>query len=137
MEWVIDSSIALAWALPDEQSATANRFITELHRDDQLWIPALWWYEISNGLTVCQRRGRLSDSALPEALRLIGDLLLSTDTMLGCEGIARFSSVARERCLTAYDAAYLELAGRRGIGLATLDHALAAAAAAAGVEVFS
>ena len=137
MEWVIDSSIALACVLPDEQSATANRFLTELHRDDQLWIPPLWWYEVSNALAICRRRGRVSESEVHVAISRLDDLLLMTDTLLGREAMTRLYLLAGEHGLTAYDASYLELAQRKGIGLATLDHRLAAAAAASGVEVFA
>lgn len=135
MEWVIDSSIALAWVLPDEQSDRARRFGDSLEGDERLWIPPLWWYEISNALTICQRRKRLGDSDVHAAIQRINGLMLMTDTLLGCDGITKLYSLANENNLTAYDASYLELARRKGIGLATLDQRLAAAATASGVEV--
>jgi predicted nucleic acid-binding protein len=137
LEWVIDNSVALAWVLNDEQSATANRFLTEIAREDQLWIPPLWWYEVSNALAICRRRGRVSEPEAHAAFSRLDGLMLMTDTLLGREGMARFYSLASANRLTAYDASYLELAQRKGIGLATLDERLAAAAMASGVEVFA
>jgi len=137
MEWVIDSSIALAWVLPDEQSDRARRFGYRLGGEERLWIPPLWWYEVSNALAICRRRGRASDSEVHAAFSRLGGLQLMTDTLLGREGMTRHYLLAGECGLTAYDAAYLELARRRGIGLATLDERLADAARASGVEVLA
>jgi hypothetical protein len=52
MEWVLDGSLALAWVLPDETSPAADRFIARMAPGDVLWVPTLWWYEVSNGLAV-------------------------------------------------------------------------------------
>lgn len=59
---MLDCSAALAWALPDESSAKADDFLESLEPDDKLWVPALWWYELSNALVVAQYRQRLTEA---------------------------------------------------------------------------
>ena len=59
MNWVLDCSLALAWALPDETSKRAERFLAGLGQETLLWVPALWWYELANALTMAHRRAGL------------------------------------------------------------------------------
>jgi len=135
MNWVLDCSLALAWALPDESSKRADRFLAGVSQKSVLWVPALWWYEVANALTMAQRRQRLADTDLMRLVELYGQLPIQTDIHLIPEVLWRFHALAREYGLSAYDAAYLELAQRRGLGLATLDRRLITAARKAGVRV--
>ena len=135
MSWVLDCSVALAWGLPDECSARAERFLTALSASDALWVPSLWWYELSNGLTVARRRHRVADAEIERLVELYRALPVRTDDAAGPDLLRRLRTVADTYNLSAYDAAYLELAQRRGLRLATLDRALARAARKAGVDV--
>jgi predicted nucleic acid-binding protein len=135
MEWVLDCSLALAWALPDESSPKAAGFLESLNPDDRFWVPALWWYELSNGLIVAQRRRRLTEAERMQLTQLYDALPIQTDVNLNPDTAWRFQTIAKEEGLSAYDAAYLELAQRRGLGLATLDRALILAARKAGVAL--
>ena len=132
--WVIDSSFALAWGLPDEDSPIADRFLNELSPKTALWVPSLWWYEIANGLLAAERRGRLHEAEGLRLLELYRGLPLETDAAGGPEALWRFRTLGREHGLSAYDAAYLELAARRQLSLASLDKALIQAARKAGVR---
>lgn len=134
MDWVVDSSVALAWALPDEASEAADRFLARLSRKSVLWVPALWWYEVANGLTTAQRRARATPADGARLAELYGLLPVQTDLDLRSETLWRLHSLAIQYDLSAYDAAYLELALRRGIGLATLDRGLRAAARKAHIK---
>jgi len=58
MDWVLDASMALAWALPDETSLQADRFLSRVSAEDVLWVPSLWWYEVANALILAERRKR-------------------------------------------------------------------------------
>lgn len=136
MELVLDCSLALAWSIPDEKSKSAERLFSRLDKESKLWIPALWWYELSNALTMAQRRGRLNDSDALRLIELYHKLPLFTDSLLGADAVFRFRVLAQRHNLSAYDSAYLELAQRRGIGLATLDENLKNAARQAGVQLF-
>lgn len=135
--WVLDSSMALAWALPDERSEEAERFMVKTAGDPAagLWVPALWWYEIANALTNARRRKRLTETDVVRLIELYGQLPLRTDGSLGGDSMWRHQALAAEHDLSAYDAAYLELAQRTGAGLATLDERLRAAAKKAGLVI--
>jgi len=134
MECVLDCSLALAWALPDEASRRADRLLARLSPRDVFWVPALWWYEMANALTTAHRRGRLKEADRRRIIHLYGLLPIQTDTFLNPDTIWRFHSLAEEYALSAYDAAYLELAVRRGLGLATLDRRLSMAVRRAGLH---
>jgi len=135
MDCVLDCSLALAWALPDETSTRADRFLARVSRESVLWVPALWWYEIANALTTAQRRQRLAGADALRLVELYGMLPIETDGHLNPDTVRRFHTLAQEYTVSAYDAAYLELAQRRRLGLATLDRRLITAARRAGVEV--
>lgn len=135
MHRVLDCSLALAWGLPDEGSKRADRLLAEVAAEDLLLVPALWWYELANALTVAHRRGRLRESNLARLLELYDTLPIRTDADLTVDAVRRFIALAREHDLSAYDAAYLELAQRHGARLATLDHRLLRAAGRAGIQV--
>lgn len=134
-DWVLDCSTALAAALPDEGSQASLAFLARLGPNDRLWIPALFWTELGNGLEVARRRGRVTEAIVNECISIVGQLPLMTDWLLGPEATWRQCHLAAVHGLSAYDAAYLELALRRGLGLASLDERLSAAACGAGLAV--
>ena len=134
MPFVIDASVTLAWFFPDERPEYAARVIRRLKTDTAL-APEVWPYEVANALLTAEHRSRLAISEAAhianEARRLpIAVLQASTAQALG-----RFLDLAREQSLTVYDAAYLELAMREGLALATLDDDLRAAAERVGVPI--
>lgn len=135
MGWVLDCSLTLAWALPDETSERADQLFARAFASGAAWVPSLWWYELANALVVAQRRGRLTEADAAEVARLCGSLPISTDAYLEASTVWRLEALAQRYALSAYDAAYLELAERRGLGLATLDSRLSAAAKQAGVKL--
>ena len=137
MDWVVDSSIALAWGLPDETSKEADRFLSRISMRSILWVPALWWYETANALLMAQRRKRLTEAERIRLMELYRRLPIRTDMVLDSDSMSRFHTLAIEYNLSAYDAAYLELAQRRGLGLATVDRPLRVAAQRAGMKVTS
>lgn len=96
----------------------------------------MWWYEISNVLLMAQRRKRISQADRAALLSRFGALPLKVDAQIGEMVAGRIQDIAGQYGLTGYDAAYLELAQRKGAGLATFDRQLAQAAAQSGVSVF-
>jgi predicted nucleic acid-binding protein len=137
MDWVIDSSIALAWALPDKTSKEAERFLSRISMRSILWVPALWWYEMANALLMAHRRKRLTEAERIRLTELYRKLPIRTDMMLDSDIMWRFQTLGIEYHLSVYDAAYLELAQRRGLGLATVDRPLRLAAQRAGIKATS
>jgi predicted nucleic acid-binding protein len=87
MGWVLDCSLALAWALPDETSRRADQFLVRVSRDSDIWVPALWWYEMANALAMAQRRQRLPEADSTRLVELYGMLPIHTDVYLNAEAI--------------------------------------------------
>jgi predicted nucleic acid-binding protein len=135
MDWVLDASIALAWALPDEASDQADRFLSRVTAKDVLWVPSLWWYEVANALVVAERRKRLTEADGIHLIDLYRALPIKTDMVSGTAVIEQLRTLARQYNLSAYDVAYLELALRKGLGLATADLNLQSASKKAGVRI--
>jgi predicted nucleic acid-binding protein len=136
MEIVCDSSVALAWGLPDERSPEAEAVLVQVTAGSTIWVPALWWYELANALVAAQRRRRISEADSAGLWDLYGRLPVAIDLNLDAARAARFQSLAIGHGLSAYDAAYIELAERKGLALATLDRRLRAVAGASGVALF-
>ena len=136
MEWVLDASVALAWALPDENSQKADLLLSLEDSETVFYVPALWWYEVGNALVVAYRRNRITETHLFQILGLYDRLPLKTETSLTSERLWRLCSLAREYALSVYDAAYLDLAHQLGVGLATFDLRLRSAAKKAGLRIF-
>jgi predicted nucleic acid-binding protein len=133
MPLVIDASVAASWCFPDEQDATANAAIDRLAVDVAV-VPALWWFEIRDILIVNERRRRIDPAGTAEFLADLGRFSIRIDRNPDSEIVLAF---AREHTLTAYLAAYLELAHRLGEPLATLDRAVAVAATNEGVDLIA
>jgi predicted nucleic acid-binding protein len=137
---VIDSSIALTWCFEDEASPETDDLFERV-RDDGAIVPGLWHLELSNVLLQGEKRGRISRTDIALRLELISDLLISDlPISVDQETVARswreILTLARAKALTAYDAAYLELAVRRSLPLMTRDGELAGAAKRLGLAVF-
>jgi predicted nucleic acid-binding protein len=126
MAFVVDACVAAAWLLPGEVSAAASATYARLPNEDAL-APGLWWYEMRNIFLANERRGRIDTADSNRALTLLAGLPIQLDHATDS---ANVMALARKHGLTAYDAAYLELALRTASPLATLDNALARAARA-------
>ena len=134
MSFVFDASVILAWQFPDEECEVVDH-VADLLIDQTAWVPAHWHAEIANGFAIAVRRKRLTPDYRQEALARISDLPIKTDH----EGTAALWNETQLLCdeyqLSAYDAAYLELARRRRIPLATLDTAMNRAAEELGISL--
>ncbi len=131
----MDASVALAWCFPDEASAYADRVLVAL-KGQTLLVPAVWGLEVSNALLVGERRKRLKQPEILRYIALLAGLTVIQDGVEVNEALSNVLPLARQYGLSAYDAAYLELAVRYGAPLATLDGDLQKAAGRAGVRVF-
>jgi predicted nucleic acid-binding protein len=134
-EIVIDSSLTLSWCLGDESDGYAEAVLEALQTRTAR-VPCLWPFEVANGLWVNERRGRITLAEIQRALADLEALPIEVEAT-GYERAPRdVLALARQEGLTVYDAAYLELAMREGIPLATLDNALREAARRVGVPLF-
>lgn len=136
MPLVVDASVALAWALPDESSDYADAVLIAVEREG-LRVPELWAREIANGLTVAYLRKRITSSDEATFLKALANLRIEVEEASAAVTAIRDGTAAAARYgLTAYDAAYVDLASREGLTLATLDTAMRKAAEEAGVAIF-
>ena len=120
MPFVLDASIPACWAFPDENHGHADLVFTRIRTEEAL-VPSLWWFEARNILVVNERRKRISEADTASFLRALSSLGILVDHSPD-EGAVL--SLARKHRLSIYDAAYLELAQREVVPLATLDAGL-------------
>lgn len=132
--FVVDASVALAWCFADEVSELADRVLDQLEHDEAL-APAIWPLEVANGLRTAERRGRLDLAGLSHVRELLVSLPVQVEGVPLDAALGEVTEIARHLDLTAYDAAYLALAARRGLALATVDDRLRRACERAGVEL--
>jgi predicted nucleic acid-binding protein len=123
--FVLDASAAAAWAFSDEDSPDAKAAFERIQKDQAI-VPTLWWFEVRNALVISERRNRISESLSGAFLRQLARLSVSVDASPEESAIL---TLARAHSLSFYDAAYVELAIRLHAPLATLDGAMAKAAA--------
>ena len=133
MAFVLDASIAACWAFQDEQHPDADMALRQI-RTEEAVVPCLWWFEVRNILVVNERRQRITMADSAAFLLHLSRLRVRVDRLPDEGSILR---LARTHRLSVYDAAYLELAQREGLALATLDGDLQKAAAGEGVSLLS
>lgn len=134
MSLVLDSSATLAWHFEDERTPPLMALLDRVVEEGAA-VPSLWRYEIANGLQMAVRRKRIDPAYRDRALQNLAALDIRLDAE--SEGHVWSATVALASLydLTVYDAAYLELAQRRRLPLASLDAALVRAAEKAGVSI--
>jgi predicted nucleic acid-binding protein len=131
---VIDASITAAWCFEDEQTEYA-RHLLKRSKDLKLYAPAIWPLEMANVLVVNERKKRITSADTVQFVKLLNELDIQVDRPPVMQPFDATLLLARTYNLSAYDAAYLELALREGVPLATLDNQLRQAAVTAGVAV--
>jgi predicted nucleic acid-binding protein len=131
---VIDASIALSWHFEDERTEAADLVLDQVIEDGAV-VPMLWKLEVINGFRTAIRRKRIGLEFRDEALRALAALPISLDPETGAQAWTGTLALADRFDLTPYDAAYLELAHRRALPLATVDLDLRTAGQALGVAL--
>jgi predicted nucleic acid-binding protein len=131
---VIDSSAALAWVYPEEVGQAILQVLEQV-TEEGAWVPQVWRLEIANVLEMGVRRRRHDAAFRDASLADLALLPIQVDPDTQTHAWAATLRLTERHCLTAYDAAYLELALRRGLPLASLDGDLRTAAEAEGVVV--
>jgi predicted nucleic acid-binding protein len=134
MTCVIDASVALGWSFKDEFTSALQKLLQRVKADGAV-VPSLWATEVANGLLQGEKRGRIAWSDCTTVLTTLAALPIETDGETVARAWSATLSLARAERLTVYDAAYLELAARRALPLASLDEDLTAAAKKIGVAV--
>jgi predicted nucleic acid-binding protein len=134
MPFVLDASMALAWMLPDEHSGELDHIADRLESDFAV-VPAVWPLEVLNALLTASRRARIGADDIQRLLADLAALPIEVEHIEMAPMFESVSALAQHHGITSYDAAYVELAKRRGLAVATLDRTLKKVSRAEGVSV--
>lgn len=126
--FIADSSVGVAWAVPSQASEATDQLLDEVAAGRPLVVPSLWPFEVANALLVLLRRRKILTEERDRALDALARLSMMVDDEGPRHAFQSTSDRAAEHGLSVYDAAYLELALRRKLPLASRDDALCNAA---------
>lgn len=132
---VADASVTLSWCFEDESVAWTDSILRGMGGGDRMAVPAHWPTEVLNGLLTALRRKRIPPGRAEELWDELAVLPIDVEPPLSAQDAKAVLVLSQRLELTAYDAAYLELAIRKGWPLATLDRALSLAATQMGVAL--
>ena len=135
MTFVLDNSVAMRWCFESAAHPYADGILKRLAAGEDALVPVLWFYEASAVLSREQNRGTLAAPKAEDFIPELQALRIAADAESAARVFSDVHHLALTYWLTSYDAAYLELALRRSLPLATLDDDLIRASKAAGVTV--
>ena len=131
-EFVLDCSATLPWIFASEATPATERLLNQVSGGAKAWVPTLWHLELGNVLLGAQRRGRIDRAGIEKAFSSLAAYEIEVDLETAALAWSKTFALAESFGLTMYDAAYLELALRKGLPLASLDKPLRAAMQKAG-----
>ncbi|OGG90915.1 hypothetical protein A3H16_03205 [Candidatus Kaiserbacteria bacterium RIFCSPLOWO2_12_FULL_53_8] len=131
----LDASVALAWLFEDENNEYARKVMRAASSRTMI-VPPIWPLEVGNALLVAERQKRITRVQADDSLETLAGLEIIVDPGIVDASCKDLCVLARNFCLTTYDASYLSLAMRENTSLATLDRKLRLAAKEAGVALF-
>jgi predicted nucleic acid-binding protein len=133
--FVLDNTVTMAWCFTEEATEFTKTLLSRLaNLTDRAVVPALWLYEVVNVVELAVRKGRIPGDKALAFLESLGDLPIEVENPSRTQVFVAVRMLAGRYQLTGYDAAYLELANRHKLPIASLDKALSRAAQAAGVN---
>ena len=136
MTLVLDASMTVAWLFDDERTEAAHAVMRRVVAEGAI-VPSLWRLEVANVLRNAVRRERCNEAYVDRSLTRLARLAIKRDEETDDHAWSSTRILARKEDLSVYDAAYLELAIRRRMPLASCDKALLAAATRRKVAVFA
>jgi len=135
-DFVLDDSVTMRWCFDAGSHAYADSVLAQLEADEgTAFVPIMWRYEVSAVLARAEIKGFLPAHKAPAFIENLAALPIEVDPESASRILTDVHQLAIQYCLSSYDAAYLELALRRNLPLATLDEELREACKAAGVAV--
>ncbi|AFZ31107.1 PilT domain-containing protein [Gloeocapsa sp. PCC 7428] len=136
-QFVLDCSVTMSWCLIDETNSYADAVLNSFNTDGvEALTPQLWSLEVANVLLVAERRGRITQAQTTRVITLLQALPIVIDLQTAQRAMGDTLALGRSLIISAYDAAYLELAMREGLPLATIDERLAKVANSCGVQTY-
>ncbi len=134
-DFVLDCSMTMAWCHKEEVTPRTEAVLASLNTKEAV-VPNHWWLEVANVLATWERRRRINDDQIARFLDFLSGLPIVVDDRTAEMALGETFALARRWGLTAYDAAYLELARREGCPLASLDEPLNKAAVGLGIALY-
>ena len=132
---VLDASVAVAWCFEDESTLFTESVLDAVANGTEALTPAIWPLEVANALLVAERRRRITTAQTTALLQRISKLPIVVEPTSPDRAFNDILPVARQQDLAEYDAAYVELALREALPIATLDTKLRRAARSAGIAL--
>jgi len=128
MIYVFDASFVGALIIPDEKNPIVDKMRATIGEDEEIFVPQLLWYEVASIYSNLTLRKRYPFDEVLEFFPLLEAMRLTTDFETGTAYSEKLLRICNDYSLSAYDATYLELAGRKKAVLCTLDENLIKAA---------
>jgi len=137
VSFVLDNSVAMRWLLAADKPKDAGYAAKVLDslKETQAIVPSLWPLEVANVVVKAESKGLVTEARTQAFITLLSQLNIVIDNATAAQALGETLGLARRYRLSAFDAAYLELALRNGLPLATLDDGLAKAARKSGVHL--
>ena len=135
MIYIYDASFVGALIIPDEKNSAVDKANNAIDENDIICVPQLLWYEVANIFNNLLRRKRFGSDEITHLFKIISAINFTTDSETGVNYSMKIWDISNKYGLSAYDAAYLELAHRKKAILCTLDEDLINAAKTMGVRV--
>lgn len=135
MSFVLDCSAVLPWMFGDEASQATDLLLEEVVQGEEVLVPALWHLELGNVLLGAMRKKCIDQAGVEAFVSQLRNLEITVDPETTGRAWDKTLDLAQQHGLSTYDAAYLELALRRGLPMATRDKTLAIACQASGVKL--
>ncbi|MFN7935055.1 MAG: type II toxin-antitoxin system VapC family toxin [Bryobacteraceae bacterium] len=133
--FVIDVSACMPWCCEDEATPASEQLLQLASQSHTLYVPSVWPWEMMNAVAVAVRRQRIKPEHAVSFLGLLSSFDFRIEESPKVADLPTLHALALRHQLTAYDTAYLDLAKRLDLPLATLDDALKRAASAEGVQL--
>ena len=128
MRFVLDNSVVMRWLFGDGSAsdlAYANRILSAFEDEDtEAVVPMVWMLEVANVIARTEAQGLIVQARSAEFLGILAEMAVCVDSATAAHALGETLALARRFGLSSYDAAYLELALREGLPLATLDNGL-------------
>ncbi|MBN1266371.1 MAG: type II toxin-antitoxin system VapC family toxin [Anaerolineales bacterium] len=121
--FTLDASLTMTWCFQDEADSYADRVLNSLTHSHAV-VPEIWPLEVGNVLLVAERHVLLASSNSSHFLDLLRELPIQVEYSTQQRMFSVILNLARDFCLSSYDAAYLDLAFQTGFPLATLEKSL-------------
>ena len=137
-DFVLDNSVAMRWMLESNKvsdQAYAENVLKSFSNEDAI-VPNLWHLEAANVLLGAEKRSEITAGEIEGFISQLENLPIHVDPLTSHQSFSSILALGRAYNLSSYDAAYLELALREGIPLATLDIDLIKAAKKSGLEIY-